>query len=116
MRRAIVYIIAVLVGVPASFVAGAAVFADGAHILSAERIAPVAVTYLALGAIFGFVSRLVLPTASWWRVGVSISLPALFTVGLLGTDIGVAYQSLYIGLTLVSASIGALLTRSLPPK
>ena len=51
MRRAIVYIIAVLVGVPASFVAGAAVFADGAHILSAERIAPVAVTYLALGAI-----------------------------------------------------------------
>ena len=49
ISRVIAHFIAILVGVPASFVAGAAVFADGPPILSAERIVPVALTYLAVG-------------------------------------------------------------------
>ena len=106
--RPIAYIVAVLAGVPASFVAGAAVFADGPSILSAERVIPVVVVYLAVAAIFSFVSRLVWPASTWWRWGVSISIPAFFTVGLLGRDIGLAYQSLYLAMTVASACSGAL--------
>ena len=63
------HIIAMLAGVPASFVAGAAVFANGAGILSAERVVPVIATYLIVGAIFSFVCRLIWPTATWWHWG-----------------------------------------------
>lgn len=118
--RLIAYILAVLTGVPASFVVGAAVFADGPAILSAERVVPVVVVYLAVAAIFSFVSRLVWPASTWWRWGVSISIPALFTVGLLGRDIGLAYQSLYVSMALASACsgalAGALLAASLRPR
>ena len=106
--RLIAYIIAVLAGVPASFVVGAVVFADGPPILSAERVVPVVVVYLAVAAIFSFVSRLVWPASTWWRWGVSISIPALFTVGLLGRDIGLGYQSLYVAIAVASACSGAL--------
>ena len=106
--RLIAYIAAVLAGVPASFVAGAAVFADGPSILSAERVVPVVVVYLVVAAIFSFVSRLVWPASTWWRWGVSISIPAFFTVGLLGKDIGLAYQSMYVAITVASACSGAL--------
>ena len=102
------YIVAVLVGFPASFVAGAAVFADGPSILNVERVIPVVVVYAAVAAIFGFVSRLVWLESSWWRWGVWISIPAFLTVGLLGRDIGLAYQSLYIAMTVASACSGAL--------
>ena len=111
--RPIAYIVAVLAGVPASFVVGAAVFADGPPILSAERVVPVVVAYLAVAAIFSFVSRLVWRASTWWRWGVPISIPAFFTVGLLGGDIGLAYQSLYIAMTVASACSGAL-TGALP--
>ena len=107
--RATAHIIAVLVGVPASFVAGAAVFANGAGILSPERVVAVIVTYLILGAIFSFACRLIWPTATWWHWGVSISVPAVFTVGLLGRDIGAAYQSLYVFVALASACSGAFI-------
>ena len=107
MRR-IAYVVAVLAGVPASFVVGAAVFANGPSILSTERVVPVVVVYLAVAAIFGFVSRLVWPASTWWRWGVSISIPAFFTVGLLGRDIGLGYQSLYVAIALASACSGAL--------
>lgn len=107
--RTIVYIVAVLAGVPASLVPGAAVFADGPPILSVERVVPVVVVYLVLTAILSFVSRLVWPASSWWRWGVSISIPALFIVGLMGRDIGVAYQSLYVVMTAASACAGALI-------
>ena len=106
--RPIAYVVAVVPGVPASFVAGAAVFADGPSILSAERVVPVVVVYLALAAIFSFVSRLLWPDSTWWRLGVSISIPAFFTVGLLGKDIGLAHQSLYLAITVASACSGAL--------
>ena len=106
--RPIAYVVAVVAGVPASFVAGAAVFADGPSILSAERVVPVVVVYLAVAAIFGFVSRLLWPDSTWWRWGVSISIPAFFTVGLLGKDIGLAYQSLYLAITVASTCSGAL--------
>ena len=106
--RLIAYIIAVLAGVPASFVVGAVVFADGPPILSAERVVPVVVVYLAVAAIFSFVSRLVWPASTWWRWGLSISIAAFFTVGLLGRDIGLAYQSLYIAIAVASACLGAL--------
>ena len=105
--RAISHIIAVLVGVPASFVAGAAVFADGPPILSAERIVPVVVTYLVVGAIFSFLCRLIWQTASWWHWGISISVPAAITVALLGEDIGPGYQAVYFMVALESASTGA---------
>ena len=106
--RLIGYVVAVLLGLPSSLVAGAAVFADGPSILSAERLVPVVVVYLALGAIFGFMARLVWPAPTWWRWGVSISIPAFFTVGLLGRDIGLAYQSLYVAMSVASACSGAL--------
>ena len=105
--RAIARIIAVLVGVPASFVAGAAVFADGAAILSAERIVPVVVTYLVVGAILSFFCRLIWKTAPWWHWGISVSIPAVLTVVLLGKDIGPGYQAVYFVAALVSASSGA---------
>ena len=106
--RLIAYIVAVLAGIPASFVAGAAVFADGPSILSVERVVPVVVVYAAVAAIFSFVSRLVWSASTWWRWGIPISMPAFFTVGLLGRDIGLAYQSLYLALTVASACSGAL--------
>ena len=108
MLRLIAYIVAVLAGVPVSFVVGAAVFADGPSILSAERVVPVVGVYLAVGAIFSFVSRLVWRASAWWRWGVSISIPALFTVGLLGRDIGLGYQSLDVAMAVASACSGAL--------
>ena len=77
--------------------------------MSAERVVPVVVTYLVAGAIFSFVCRLIWPTATWWRWGVTISIPAVFTVGLLGGDIGPAYQSLYVVGALASACFGALI-------
>ena len=96
-----------LVGVPASFVVGAAVFANGGvGILSAERVVPVVLTYLVAGAIFSFVCRLIWPKVTWWHWGVTISIPAVFTVGLLGRDIGPAYQSLYVVGALASACFG----------
>jgi hypothetical protein len=104
----IAHVVAVLAGVPGSFVAGAAVFGDGPTILSAERIVPVMAVYLATAAIFSFVARLISSASSWWRWGVSISLPAFFTVGLLGRDIGVGYQSLFIAIVVVSACTGGL--------
>ena len=107
--RAIAHIVAVLVGVPASFVAGAAVFADGAPILSAERIVPVVVTYVVVGAIFSFFCRLIRQTAPWWHWGISVSIPALFMVVLLGRDIGAGYQAMYFAAALVSASSGAFI-------
>ena len=107
--RAIAHIIAALIGVPASFVAGAAVFADGAPILSAERIVPVVVTYLVVGAIFSFFCRLIWQIVPWWHWGISVSIPAVFTVGLLGKDIGPGYQAVYFIAGLVSASSGAFI-------
>jgi len=107
--KAIAHIIAVVVGVPASFVAGAAVFADGAPILSAERIVPVVIAYLVMGAIFSFVCRLIWHKATWWHWGISVSIPAVFTVGLLGRDIGPGYQAVYIVTALLSASSGAFI-------
>ena len=107
--KPIAYVFAALAGVPASFVAGAAVFADGAPILSAERVVPVVVTYLVLGAIFSFVCRLIWLTANWWHWGVSICVPAFLTVGLLGSDIGLGYQSLYVFMTLAFACSGAFI-------
>lgn len=107
--KAIAHIVAVLVGVPAAFVAGAAVFADGAPILSAERIVPVVIAYLVMGAIFSFVCRLIWPTATWWHWGISVSLPAVFTVGLLGKDIGPGYQAVYVVTAWLSASAGAFI-------
>ena len=109
--KAIAHIIAVLLGVPASLVVGAAVFADGSAILSAERIVPVVLTYLAVGAIFSFICRLIWQATPWWNWGVSISIPAVFTVGLLGTDIGPGYQTGYVAAALVSASLGAFVGR-----
>ena len=106
--RLIAYTAAVLAGVPASLVVGAAVFADGPTILSAERVVPVVVVYLAVAAMFSFVSRLVWATSSWRRLGLSISIAAFLTVGLLGRDIGLAYQSLYIAISVASACLGAL--------
>ena len=105
--KAIGHTVGVLVGIPASFVAGTAVFADGAPILSAERLVPVVIAYLVVGAIFSFACRLIWPTATWWHWGVSVSIPAVFTVGLLGMDIGSGYQLLYVVAALVSASSGA---------
>ena len=102
------YIVAVLLGLPASLVAGAAVFADGPSILSAERVVPVVAVYLVGTALFGFASRLVQRTSDWWRWGVSISIPAFLIVGLQGGDIGLGYQSLYAGIVVTSACIGAL--------
>jgi hypothetical protein len=107
--RALARVIAVLVGVPASFVAGAAVFADGAPILSAERIVPVAATYVVVGAIFSFFCRLIWQTIPWWHWGILVSLPAVFVVGLLGKDIGPGYQAVYVMVALVSASSGAFI-------
>ena len=89
--------------------AGAAVFADGAPILSAERIVPVVLTYLVVGAIFSFSCRLIWKTASWWHWGLSVSLPAVITVVLLGKDIGPGYQAVYLVAALVSASSGAFI-------
>ena len=45
------YIMAVVIGIPASFVVGAAVFADGPAILSSERLIPVIATFTILGII-----------------------------------------------------------------
>ncbi len=106
--RLIAYIAAVMTGVPASFVAGAAVFADGPSILSAERVVPVVVVYMAVAATFISVSSLGWSGSWWWRLGVSLRIPAFFTVGLLGRDIGLAYQSLYLSMTVASACSGAL--------
>ena len=107
---AIAHIAAVLVGVPASFVAGAAVFANGGvSILSAERIVPVALTYLIVGAIVGFSFRLIWLKSSWWRWGVAISLPGFLIVGLMGRDIGLGYQGLYVVLLFASACSGAFI-------
>ena len=44
--RLIGYVVAVLLGLPSSLVAGAAVFADGPSILSSERVVPVVAVYL----------------------------------------------------------------------
>ncbi len=101
------YTVAVLVGVPASFVPGAAVFADGPPILSAERILPVIAAYLIATALLGFVFRLVSPASVWWRLGVSFSIPALLIVGLMGRDIGIGHQALFVAIALVSACLGA---------
>ena len=106
--RTAAYIVAVVVGVPASFVVGAAVFADGPPILSAERVAPVVVVYLVVAAMFSFVSRLVWTASAWWGWGFSISIPAFFIVGFLGRDIGFRYQSMYVAITVASACFGAL--------
>ena len=109
ISRVIAHFIAILVGVPASFVAGAAGFADGPPILSAERIVAVALTYLAVGAIFSFCCRLIWRKIPWWHWGISVSIPAVFTVALLGTDIGPGYQAGYIVAVLASASSGAFI-------
>ena len=106
--RAIVHIIGFLVGVPASLVAGAAVFADGAPILSPERIVPVVLTYLALGALFSFLCRLIWQTTSAWQWGISVSIPAVLTVALLGSDMGPGYQAGYVVAALASACFGGL--------
>ncbi len=94
---------------PAALVVGAAVFADGPPILSAERLVPVVVTYLAVSAIFSFIWRLISRTSAWRRWGVLISIPGLIAVALLGTDIGVGYQSLYTAVTFCSACLGAFI-------
>ena len=107
--RVLAHFIAILVGVPASFVAGAAVFADGPPILSAERIVPVALTYVVVGSIFSFCCRIIWRKIPWWHWGVSVSIPAVFTVILLGTDIGPGYQAGYIVAALASASTGAFI-------
>ena len=106
--RLLGYLLAVLLGLPVSLVAGAAVFADGPPILSAERVVPVVVVYLVVAALFGFASRLIRRTSDWWRWGVSISVPAFLTVGLFGRDIGLGFQSLYVVVIVASACIGAL--------
>lgn len=90
--RLIGYIVAVLLGLPASLVAGAAVFAEGPSILSSERVIPVVGVYLVAAGLFGFAFRLIWRISNWWRYGISISTPAFFAVGLLGTDIGLGYQ------------------------
>lgn len=97
-----------LAGVPGSFVAGAAVFGDGPPIVSAERIVPVVAVYLVVAAIFGFVFRLVRLASTSWRWAVTIGIPAFFTVGLFGRDIGLGYQSLFIAIAVASACSGAL--------
>jgi hypothetical protein len=106
--RLIGYIVAVLLGLPASLVAGAAVFADGPSILSSERVIPVVGVYLVAAGLFGFAFRLIWRISNWWRYGISISTPAFFAVGLLGTDIGLGYQLLYVVMIVASASAGAL--------
>ena len=53
--RPVGYVVAVISGLPASFVVGAAVFADGPPLLSAERLVPVVITYLVIGATVSFI-------------------------------------------------------------
>ena len=105
--RPVGYFVAVIAGIPASFVVGAAVFADGPPLLSAERLVPVTVTYLVVAAIGSLVFRLVWSNpALWWLFGVCVSLPAFPVVGLFGADMGLPLQSLYILVTLTSACLG----------
>ena len=106
--RLIGHVVAVLLGLPSSLVAGAAVFADGPSILSSERVVPVVAVYLVVVGLFGFAFRLIWRTSNWLRYGISISTSAFFIVGLLGTDIGLRYQLLYVVMIAASASAGVL--------
>ena len=65
--------------------------------------------YLVLGAILGFIYKLVWATRSWWHWGISMTVPAVFTVGLFGKDMGIPLQLAYVAVALVSASLGAFL-------
>ncbi len=106
--RPVGYVVAVLAGLPASFVVGAAVFGDGAPLLGAERLVPVIVTYLVLAAIGSLAFRLVWSkAATWWLLGVCISSAAFPIIALFGGDLGLPLQSLYFLVTLTSACLGA---------
>jgi hypothetical protein len=102
------YILAVVIGVlPGLFIVGVVVFANGAPILSAERLVPVIVTYVSLGGIFSFIYNLIRSPVSPWRWGIWMSIPAFASIALLGRDLGLKLQSLYFVITLASACLGA---------
>jgi len=110
-RRAklIVRLVTIGIGIiPALFIVGVAVFADGPPILSSQRLSPVIGVYLVIGFIFGIITKR-------WTTGIWLSLPALIIVLTLGSDIGLIFQSLYCVAVLVCACsstfVGALLTR-----
>ena len=97
-----------IIGVlPAFFVLGAALFADGASILSAERLVPLAIAYVLLGMSLGLIYNLIRSDVLSWYLGIWISIPALPSALLFGRDVGLAYQSLYLVASLASACLGA---------
>jgi hypothetical protein len=90
-------------------VAAAAVFADGAPLVGAERLAPVVAAYLVTAAIVGFIFGIIRPSGPrWWVLGIYLSLPALAAIGLLGRDIGLHLQILYYLVALASSCCGAM--------
>ena len=106
--RPIGYILAVIIGVlPAFFVLGAALFADGPSILSAERLVPLAIAYALLGMILGLIYNLIRSDARSWYLGIWISIPALPSALLFGRGVGPGYQLLYLTVTLACACVGA---------
>ena len=107
LLRLIGYVAALVTGVPASPVVGAAVFADGAGLLSAERLVPVVIVYLVWGTIASFACGLIWLSLAWWRWGLWFSVTGLAAIALLGTDMGVDFQMLYVAVTIASACLGA---------
>lgn len=108
--RLIEYLVAGIAGLPAVFVAVAAVFADGAPLLGAELLVPVVATYLVTAAIVGFIFGIIRPTGpKWWMLGIYLNLPALAAIGLLVRDIGLHLQILYYLVALASSCCGAMI-------
>ena len=104
----IAYILAVVIGVlPALFIVGVALFANGAPLLSAERLVPIIGAYVIFGAIFSSICNLIWSTPTSWRWGFWISIPAFGSIGLFGREVGLTLQSLYFVITLASACLGA---------
>ena len=88
--------------IPAFFIVGVAVFADGPPIISIRRLALVIGVYLILGFISGIISK-------QRTTGIWLSLPAFLIVFTLGSDIGLIYQMLYCLIVLASVCSGTFL-------
>jgi MFS family permease len=68
---------------PALFIVGVVLFANGAPLFSAERLVPIIGAYVIFGVIFSSICNLIWSTPTSWHWGFWISIPAFVSIGLL---------------------------------
>jgi hypothetical protein len=92
--------------IPGVLIMGPVVFANGASILSSERLVPVILSYVILGSIGGAISAWQRATASTWRIVIWLTLPGFGMVFFMGKDIGLIFQLVYCAVPFSSACLG----------